>query len=128
MGAIMSYINQIETRKSRWESKDRKCPVCATTIDPDTTMFQLWCEYCDTVWCNNCWKKDINGITKMAYECCGKCSKEDLNATKSILYDLVTMEQDVNLEHICDKYNLKDMFIRSKQKYEEELNDLMYLD
>ena len=127
----MSYINILETRKSRWEEKEHKCTVCTNVIDPDTNMFQLWCEYCDTVWCNDCWKQDINGITKMAYESCGKCNKDDLNCTKAILYDLIVLENQVGpdgLKHVCDKYNLKDMFLKVKEEYDMEMEEMLFMD
>lgn len=132
MGAIMSHLNRIDSRKTRWESKERVCAACSKQIDPDNTIFQLWCEYCDRVWCNDCWSSSVESITKLAYECCGYCSSDDLNATKATLFDLVMLDdsfknsnQRIKLPQLCDKYDMYNRMLKVKQDYENGL-DIMF--
>jgi hypothetical protein len=112
MGSIISYVN----RANNFYDEPRTCNVCHIDIDPDVNMMHYWCTDCNTIWCNDCIDKDIYGLTKLRYDCCGYCDSKYLDNTKAILFDFLTENLTMTNEQVCEtlssKFNLREKFKR----------------
>jgi hypothetical protein len=93
MGAIHSYLNL----QSKYDSKTRQCQHCDKPINPEVDMMRLWCQTCDTIWCNDCWKYNIDSIAKFRFEECGQCNHDNQTYIKAKLFDKITVSSETNI-------------------------------
>lgn len=128
MGIVISYFNNIKSQKTIWKIKKRICANCNIQINLNDPISELWCTNCDRVWCDTCWSSSVESITKFAYKNCGYCDKYDSSSIKSLLYDLIMKDNNVDNIHLptlCDKYKVRNKLI-SHKFYDEEKRNIIF--